>query len=359
MKILHVIDQFGLEYGGSSEVCYQIAKALARHGHNIYIYAWRIGKPYPMLDNLCLSNKLPSWSSSWKPDIIHMHNYRSFANICSWAYAKINHIPYVLQAHGSVATFFQKRIQKRCFDLVIGHRILRDANKVIAVSKNEANQYIDMDIPESKVVLIPNGIDLWQYSSLHERGIFRKRWHIDEDTKTVLYLGRLHWMKGLDLLIKAFAYLEGKVKLVIVGSDDGYLADCKSLVKNLGLSDKVLFTGALYGEQKREAYVASDVYVFLPSYEIFGITVLEAVACGVPIIATANCGIVDLMPSIYTITKREPAIVASAIDLILADKMLALKLKTQGQELVKGFDWDIVAKRLESSVYQIVEKETK
>jgi len=78
-----------------------------------------------------------------------------------------------------------------------------------------------------------------------------------------------------------------------VGPDDGYLGELEALTKALKIEDNVLISGPLYGKNKLEAYVDADVYVLPSRYEIWGMTVLEAIACGTPIVSTENCGIME------------------------------------------------------------------
>jgi len=85
------------------------------------------------------------------------------------------------------------------------------------------------------------------------------------------------------------------VLLVIAGPDDGYLKEAKSLTSALGISKHVLFTGPLYGQDKLEAYVDSDVVVLPSRYETFPMTILEAYACGKPVIASKVGGLEDLI----------------------------------------------------------------
>jgi len=175
---------------------------------------------------------------------------------------------------------------------------LRHASKVIAVSATEAQQYKSVGVLEEKIEVIPNVIDLSEFADLPSKGSFRKKFSLDDNEKIVLYLGRIHQIKGLDILLKAYASITERiehVKLVIVGPDDGYLSKLKLLAKALNIEGDMLIVGPLYGKEKREAYVDADVYVLPSKYEIWGITALESVACGTPVVLTENCGVAEYL----------------------------------------------------------------
>jgi glycosyltransferase involved in cell wall biosynthesis len=348
IRILQVIDRFGLEYGGSSEVCYQISRTLVKRGHDVRLYARHIGAEHH-IDGYKLLNKYPL---DWIPDIIHIHNYRNIANITAWNYAKKHSIPYVLQPHGSLMTFFQKGLLKRVFDFGVGNEILSNCQHIIALSTEEINQCVKMGIPLNKVILTPNGINHTQYDNLPDKGRFRKRWGIKEDEKIILYLGRIHWMKGLDLLIKSFTTLDIKAKLVIAGMDDGYLSKCQKLVNELSIKDSVIFTGALYGDKKLEALADADLFILLSSYEIFSIAVIEASACGIPIIVSKNCGNVGWMPSVYPVSRNITEVSDTICKVLMDDSQDRIEL---GKNNAKQFTWDYVAQLLENNVYNTID----
>jgi len=101
----------------------------------------------------------------------------------------------------------------------------------------------------------------------------------------VLYLGRIRRIKGVDILVKAFANIIEKLKdvrLVVVGPDDGYLGELVALINALKMEDNVLITCPLYGRDKLEAYVDAKVYVLPSRYETFPMSLLEAYACAKP-----------------------------------------------------------------------------
>jgi glycosyltransferase involved in cell wall biosynthesis len=325
LRILQVIPYFYplWAYGGSAKVAYSISREIVRRGHEIVVYTSdvkddcsRVTNDVKELDEIqvhCFRSvglitvrKMKLFitpdiirtvkSDIQRFDIVHLHECRTFQNIVVHHYAKKYGVPYVLQAHGSLPRIMAKQRLKWIYDVLFGYRLLRDASKVIALSRVEAEQYKDMSVPEEKIAIIPNGIDLSEYADLPPKGCFREKFGIKEEEKIVLYLGRIHRIKGLDILVKAFAKVIedlDDVRLVVVGPDDGYLGELKALINALRIEDNVLILGPLYGDDKLEAYIDADVYVLPSRYETFPMSLLEAVACGTPVILTENCGVAE------------------------------------------------------------------
>ena len=382
MNILQVSSYFFVDWAKDKpvETIYGLSKALVKRGHKVAIYTTdafnkeqKAVSPFKtlnvdgieVLEFRSLASQLGKktriyYSPSMTPmlakqvpkfDIIHLHEYRTFQNIIAHRYAKKYRIPYVLQAHGSLPTSFQRGGLKRAFDAVWGHRILNDASKVIAVTKMEAQQYHTMGVDENKIEIVPNGIDLSEFENLPERGEFARQHNLDGQ-RIVLFLGRINKIKGLGLLAKAFAELTKNlenVKLVIVGPDDGYLSTLKKVVADLGISDKVLFPGPLYGREKLKAYVDADVYVLPSVYEIFGITVLEACACGTPVIVTDRCGLADIINNqAGLVVPYDSEQLRIALLRVLSDNKAKLQFGEKGKQLVREkFNWEKIAERVE------------
>ena len=229
-------------------------------------------------------------------DIAHLHGFRSVQNILLYPYLKRNGIPYVEQAHGSLPKI-GKRGLKWLYDLFWGRKLLQDASKVIALTETEAEQYLDAGVNKDKIEIVPNAIDLSQFEDLPAKGEFRRKYSLGAKEKVTLSLGRIHKIKGLDLLARTFARISpelNNVKLVIVGPDSGYLSELTRVISQLRIGDRVLFTGPLYDRDKLEAYVDADVFVLPSVYEASPHTVLEACACGTPVIMTDRCGIAEI-----------------------------------------------------------------
>jgi len=379
MKILQVTSFFkpSWEAGGIARVSYELSKRLAEKNEvviyttdgfksrlkiqknqpiqvdNMSVYYFRNLSNYLASKNICIPYLLPFKVARevQQFDIIHIHWFRSILAVLIWYYAKKHDIPYILQAHGSVLSISQKQSFKNIFDQFFGFKLLRDASKVIALTNIEADQYKTMGVNKNKIKIIPNGIDITAYSHLPERGEFRRKYSIKNHEKIILYLGRLHKIKGVDLLIQSFADLSkemNNIRLVIVGPDDGFLSELKRKIDDLNINDKTLLTGPLYGADKFRAYVDADVYVLPSVYETFPITVLEASAFSKPVIVTNRCGIADFVEKYGYVIEYDRDQLHDAIAKFLNNKKYGRISGERGRNLVKKeFNWDNIVKKIE------------
>ena len=234
MKILQVISSFppAYAYGGALQVAYSISKELLKRNNEVTVYTTDVydsksrfkfdDNPIRMdgidvryfknLSNglakknfpIALSMALSMNKNIKNFDIIHLHEYRSFQALLVHHYAKKYKIPYILQAHGSLPSILEKQHLKNLFNSIWGKKLVQDASKIIALNQMEAEQYLNMGITKKKVAVIPNGINLTDNQNFSLKGKFREKYSIDENKKIILFLGRIHKIKGIDLLIEAF-----------------------------------------------------------------------------------------------------------------------------------------------------------
>lgn len=371
MKILQVVNCFSPAYafGGPAKTAFQVSRELVRRGHEVVVWTSDAKnrdsrlevEPVKVVDginvhymrNLSMmtikkSNLFitPELISKVKEnikefDIIHLHGYRSFQNITVHHYAKKYGVPYVLQARGSLPRIMAKQRLKWIYDVLFGYRLLRDASKVLALSQMEAEQYGEMGVPHEKIAIIPNGIDLSDYVDLPPKFSFKEKFNIPKDRKIVLYLGRIHKIKGIDFLVKAYAHLIEKfnnVLLVVVGPDDGYLAKLRGLINSFNIADDCLLTGPLYGKDKLEVYVDADVFVLPSRYEIFGNVVLESYACSKAVVGTRVGGLKEIVFDGKTGLLVKPGDVKelySAIFTLLNDDKARVSMGMQARKVVE------------------------
>jgi len=379
MKILQVIPYFvpAWDYGGPLRVCYDLSKQLVRRGHEVTVYTTdalnatdrikqreevtdgiRIKRFRNMSNAFAYKHNIFLSTSMLLPvkelrsfDVVHMHEYGTLQNVLIRHYVKKYGIPYVVQAHGDLPRVVAKQGLKKLYDSLWGYKLLRDASKVIALNETEAEQYKGMGLREDKIEVVPNGVDLSEFENLPRRGEFRRKHGLDNSCKLILYLGRIHETKGIDLLVKAFAGLSKHFadgNLVIVGPDDGYLLVLKALVRELKIEEKVLFTGSLYGEEKLAAYVDADVFV-TPSFLGFPVTFVESCACGTPIVTTLrgdNLGWIHDQVG-YVVAYDENSI-EDALTRILNDADLAGQFQEKGRKLLsEQFTWSKITEQVE------------
>jgi glycosyltransferase involved in cell wall biosynthesis len=371
MKILQVIAYFTLRRGGDVNVCYNISRQLAIRGHEVTIittdlefdndYADKIRQcgvkviPFRCIANInmfLISPSIKKWLNTniYQYNVIHLHNYRSYQNNVIHYYAKKFSVPYVLQAHGSMLHLYAKQNLKILYDLVWGKSILRDVSKAIALHNAEADQYIQMGVVKNKIEVIPNGIDLAEYKILPNRGQFKNRYHIKDNEKVILYLGRLHKTKGIGILIDSYAEVIKTFEeaiLVIVGPDDGYLATLRKQITGLSLENKVIITGSLHGYDKLMAYVDADVFV-TPSYSGLPVTFIESCACGLPIIITTHGDKINWINNVGLVTEYDKHSICQAILKILQDNKLYREFSNNGKYIVQyELNWDMIVDKIE------------
>jgi glycosyltransferase involved in cell wall biosynthesis len=238
-------------------------------------------------------------------DVLHGHGLYVGTNFVFGREARRQSKPLVYHTHG----FFEPWILNRSvWKKKLVHWTFENANfKSVrlwrALTAKEAGQIRAQGI-KAPIVIIPNGLNLQDYPRPAEPLPVIASPLIAKLTKTglrLLFLGRIHPKKGLDLLLRAWAALRPDRKdwqLVIAGPDENsYLQEISDLVRNLELMEEVCFTGPVTGSIKNELLHSADLFV-LPSYsEGFPMSLLEAMACGVPVMATRACNFPDITAS--------------------------------------------------------------
>lgn len=237
-----------------------------------------------------------------KIDVLHGHGLYVGTNCVFGREARKQDKPLVYHVHG----FFEPWILNRSrWKKGLAHWLFEDANfKYVklwrALTVKEADQIRAMGIT-APIVIAPNGLSLADYpdransaASIHTPLIPE----LQKARQRLLFLARIHPKKGLDLLLSAWARLNALRKdweLVIAGPDEhGYMASMLQFAQSLGLENEVTFTGPVLGKVKSALLHSADLFV-LPSHsEGFSVSLLEAMACAVPVVATHACNCPDI-----------------------------------------------------------------
>jgi len=290
MKILHVCHHYYPSPGGVGVHVRNICERLARE-HDVTIYTtYSFGTPPEIEDingvhvrRFKVFNPNNSYYFSFKMlkclrksrfDIVHAHNYHAFP--CFLArYAKRNKFVVTPHYHRHGITAFRDVLIK--LYKPFGRRIFHDADKVITSSNHEKGLLIqDFKIPDDKISLIPNGVDLKTFRNLERKG---------SGQKTILYISTLEQFKGVQYAIQTLPLLDESVRLDIVGRGR-YKYHLADMVRNMGLGNRVSFYHSLYGQDLLDKYANANLLMLLSEYESFGMVVAEALAAKIPCIVS-------------------------------------------------------------------------
>ena len=227
-------------------------------------------------------------------DLIHIHeiwHFPAYAAICA---ARRYDIPYMFTLHGELSDWGlrQKALKKRAYRFFVLDRMLREAGALHAITRAEKEQVRKLGF-ETPVAVIPNGIERSRFEALPSSQRLMQRFPDLKGKRVILFLGRLHPKKGLDILAHSFAGVAGQFEdlvLLVVGPDKfGTRENMEAKLRSDGLLDRTVFTGLLTGEDKLAAMSCADLFVLPSRSDVLGIAVLEAMAARLPVIITTEC----------------------------------------------------------------------
>jgi glycosyltransferase involved in cell wall biosynthesis len=335
LRILHVAPYYkdAWAYGGIPRLAHTLTKGLAGRGHAVTVCTtdvcdersrlprqagartrfqlWRSTTPdgvdlrvFPNLSNrlayhlqffvpLGLERYMSRHAASF--DVAHLHACRNLPGAIAARHLRAAGVPYVLAPNGTAPRIERRRLAKLAFDVVAGHRVLGGAARVLAVTAAERLQLRALGVEDSKISVIPNPVDLDEFSPQVERGVFRKRIGVN-GTPLVLFLGKLTPRKRVDVLVRAFARLrQPDATLVVAGNDMGAGPAARALSSSLQLSGRTIFTGLLRDRERLEALADADVLVYPSQDEIFGLVPLESILSGTPVVVAGDSGCGELV----------------------------------------------------------------
>jgi len=242
-------------------------------------------------------------------------------------------------------------LRKRIYAISIQRRILREAAALQALTQEEAKHMRTFGV-NNRTRVIPNGIDSEEFQTLPSPEAFEELYPELRGKKVLLFLGRLHPIKGLDILAKAFGKItigREDVHLVIAGPDsEGYQIQVERGLTSEGVVSKTTFTGMLAGSERLAALSRADVFL-LPSYsEGFSMALLEAMICGLPVVITQQCCFPEVAEAKAGIViEPDPNQLAESLTRLLDDARLRKEMGANGRQLVlEKFTWHKVTDQM-------------
>lgn len=378
MKVLHVIPSVSPLRGGPSYVIRDMCRELSHQGVTVHLattddngrgrLAVPLGQPvtedgattwyFPRQTHFyTFSWPLTRWLASHVSDydFVHIHSLFSYATLPASLFAYRFGIPYAVRPLGTLRRwgFHNRRpYLKRLSFAVIEQRILRKAAFVHFTTQLEQQDAQALGVLEGGVV-IPHGVDLRESHNLPPVDQLLQRYPELCGRRMLLFLSRLDPVKGLDLLLPAFAQVQqARPDTVLILAGEGepaFVANLQAEVAQLGLSDAVVCTGFLRGPDKLAALASADVFV-LPSYsESFGLAAVEAMACWLPVIVSDQVGIYpDIQASgAGLVVPCTVDALAAAMERLLSDTERAKEMGMNGRRLVEErYSLEVMARQL-------------
>jgi len=314
LKILQLVHTLDPSVGGVATSVLALSRGLARRGHNIDIVvldepsaAWIKNVDLTVhalgsgLTSYRYSRALLPWLRKHGGDYdrVIVNGIWQYLSFAAWRRYAGSSIPYYVFPHGMLDPWFKetfplKHFKKWLYWPWAEYRVLRDAAAVIFTCEEERLQARkSFWLYRARENVSPLGVEASPISP-NAKSEFLSRYPQLQNTRNFLFLGRLHPKKGCDILLDAFARLSSResTSLILAGPDQiGWETDLRKQVERLNLTSRVIFTGMLQGAMKQGAFASADAFVLPSHQENFGISAVEALAAGLPVLISNGVNI--------------------------------------------------------------------
>ncbi|MCA9300139.1 MAG: glycosyltransferase, partial [Phycisphaerales bacterium] len=256
-------------------------------------------------------------------------------------------VPYVIRPAGMLDPWcLAQKAWKKRLALALGYRSMLDHASFIHALNEDEKRLIEPLGFRCPVRVISNGIFASEVADLPMAGTFRAAHDLGP---FVLFLSRLHFKKGLDLLAEAWAQVETDHVLVVAGPDEGAQADFEARVDRLGIRDRVRMVGPLYGRDKFAALVDATCFCLPSRQEGFSLAITEALATGTPCVITEGCHFPEVQEAgAGVVCPLDAGAVGAALSEVLADATWRASMGEAARDLVLSrYTWPTIAARLD------------
>jgi glycosyltransferase involved in cell wall biosynthesis len=323
-RLLHVVASIAPAAGGTSEGIRKLAESCAGVSmmevvclddpaasyvqSNVRGQSFPVHALGPVQSHYGYTRKLKEWleQNLGRFDGVVIHGLWQFHSFGTYSVIR-RRVPYVVFPHGMLDPYFKrafpwKHLKKQVYWLAREYRVLRDARAVCFTTPIERDTATQTMWPQRwSPVVVSFGTSAPTGDPATQREIFLAQYPALRQRRFFLFLSRIHSKKGCDLLLEALGRLapaHPDLDLVIAGPDEGGLRpQLETQAKRLGIGSRIYWTGMLEGDSKWGAFHAADAFVLPSHQENFGVAVVEALACGLPVLISDK---VNIWPDIAT-----------------------------------------------------------
>lgn len=393
MKILHVIPSISADMGGPSQVALNLVKSLGDLGLqaeilttnfgmtdvplgectdylfdetlNLSVPVWFMQYDPPNLKEFIFSRAATAWM--WRNlanyDVLDHHYLFSYLPTCAAAIARFKNVPYTVRTMGQLTPWAlsQGSTKKQLYTTLFERRNLNKAAAIHCTAEGEAEDVEAFGI-KTPTITLPLGVNIPEIIPQAKEKL-HQAYNVPFDVPIVLFLSRLHYKKRPDLLLRSLGDIRAQNQpffAIFAGTGEAeYIAELKSFVQELNLTDSVTFPGLITGADKECLLQGADIFA-LPSFsENFGIAVAEALVVGTPVIITRG---IQISPEIeqaqggLIIEDTQASLTAALLELLKFPEQ-RYRLGELGQKFARSrYSWSAIATQLASEYEQICRK---
>jgi glycosyltransferase involved in cell wall biosynthesis len=273
-------------------------------------------------------------------DVVLLQDVYSAVSVLGARASARAHVPYVLQAHGTLPAARERgrALAKRAFLSLWGRRTVREAAACLYLSADERNEYVRQGADPDRLHAMPPPLDLPDPAEVPRAA-----------APTIVYLGQLHPIKRIDVLIDAFAQVRRALpdaRLEVLGPPSRHGAELRAQAARLGLADSVAFRGLVVADEKARALASAHVFALLSASEGLPLTPLEALACGTPVVLSPGCRLPQVDGVAGIVCDGSAAGAAQALLTLLRDPARAEELGQAGRGFAAAYRRETVVPEL-------------
>lgn len=355
MRVLQVLPTRDASYGGPVAVADEYARELVKQGVCVDMFpeeGIRVSPSFLYFPGMVTLKRLAASVSSY--DLIHVHGLWYVASaLVAWV-ARAKGVPYVITPHGMLDRWALKRgwLKKWLYYWLVEKRNLQYAASVHLLNAGEFLASSSA-LKGARTFILPNGVDVSAYKELPDKVELMSIYPHFKDKVLVLFLGRIHYKKGLDVLVRAFRraqLVNQDLHLLIAGPDDGYLNDLTKIIAENGVSDHVTLVGMVSGHRKLEILAAAHMFVLTSYQEGDSMALKEAMAAGLPSVISPACNFPEVEQcDCGVIVPVDQEAIAAVINNLARDRRRLEAMGAHARKLMRTqYAWPMIVAKLAS-----------